>query len=357
MKILQLLTTLKHGDAIGNHVFILRDIIKEMGYETAIYAEFTGPNIKPGEALSADRLPRLSKDDIVIYHLSTGTKLNRIFGNLECRKIMIYHNITPGHYFVGYDSAARMICRKGRRELQALAEKVDLCLAVSGYNKAELDSMGFKCRTEVLPIIIPFEDYKRESDGERDRLLDDNRTKILFVGRIAPNKCQEDVIRAFAEYKRNFDKDARLFLIGSSEVKSTYLGKLKEYVDLLGTEDVEFLSDLSFPALISYYKAADLFLCMSEHEGFCVPLLEAMAFDIPIIAYDAAAIPETLGGAGILLKEKDPVFTAAVMDRVIKDKELRNRITEDQRRRLEDFRYDKIRDRFEKLLRDFIAGS
>ena len=96
---------------------------------------------------------------------------------------------------------------------------------------------------------------------------------------------------------------------------------------------------------------------MSEHEGFCVPLLEALAFDIPIIAYDAAAIPETLGGAGILLKEKDPVFTAAVMDRVIKDKELRNRITEDQRRRLEDFRYDKIRDRFEKLLRDFIAGS
>ena len=353
MRVFQLMTTAKHGDAVGNHAFALNNIIREMGYETGIFAEHIAVNVKKGEVLSWERMPALDPSDIIIYHMSTGSRLNRHFAGMNCRKVMDYHNITPAEFFDGYDDTSRMLCRQGRRELLAMAGKVDYCLADSEYNRQELLEAGFDCDIDVLPIVIPFDDYKKTPDPEMLEKYSDGRTNILFVGRLAPNKCQEDIIRAFNCYKKYYDGDARLILIGSSDARSIYFDMLKDYARSTGTEDVEFLSELKFPEILACYAAADEFVCMSEHEGFCVPLLEAMSFEIPVIAYGAAAVPGTMGGSGIVLGEKDPLLTAGVMDRVKRDEGLRKQLIEGQNKRLQDFSYDIIKDRFLSLLKAF----
>ncbi|MBQ9827711.1 MAG: glycosyltransferase family 4 protein [Lachnospiraceae bacterium] len=353
MRIFQLLTTAKHGDAVGNHAFALNDILKEAGYETGIFAEHIAANVKKTEVLSWERMPALTPEDIIIYHMSTGSRLNRRFIKFNCRKVMDYHNITPAEFFEGFDDTSRMLCRQGRRELQAMAGKVDYCLADSEYNRQELLDMGFDCDVDVLPIVIPFEDYEREPDADIINKYSDGRTNVLFVGRLAPNKCQEDIIRAFACYKKYYDSGARLILIGSCEEKSIYLSMLRDYVNEAGAEDVEFLSELRFPEILAFYRTASLFLCMSEHEGFCVPLLEAMAFKVPVITYGAAAVPGTMGGSGIVLGKKDPLVTAGIMDRVMKDDMLRAQIIEGQDRRLKDFSYENTRERFLTLIKAF----
>ena len=179
-------------------------------------------------------------------------------------------------------------------------------------------------------------------------------TNIVFTGRIAPNKKQEDVIKAFYCYKKYYDSSARLFLVGSYKEDDEYYQKLKEYVWRLGVKDVYFTGHIKFNQILAYYKIADVFLCMSEHEGFCVPLVEAMFFDVPIIAYNSTAIPSTLGGSGILLDDKNPIIAAKMIDILVNDAELRQKVLKNQRERLEDFKYEKIKEQFEQYLNDFI---
>ena len=171
--------------------------------------------------------------------------------------------------------------------------------------------MGYTCPMKVLPILIRFEDYEQEPDADVIRKYSDGATNLLFVGRMAPNKKVEDVISAFAYYKEHYDKTARLFLVGSFQETDLYYQYLQKHIKKLGTHDVIFSGHISFQAVLAYYKIADVFLCMSEHEGFCVPLVEAMYFGVPIVAYDSSAIADTLGGAGILLKNKDLKKTAS----------------------------------------------
>ena len=185
----------------------------------------------------------------------------------------------------------------------------------------------------------------------------DEKPSILFVGRVAPNKKHEDIIAAFHCYKKRYNKDARLFLIGSSGGMERYRQRLEEYVDKLNTEDVIFTGKISFDQLLAYYNISDVFLCMSEHEGFCVPIIEAMYFNLPVIAYSSSAIPATLGGAGILLPEKDPLLTAGVINRVITDTQLREKIVSSQRKRLSDFSQESISEMFKNYLSAFIKRT
>jgi len=174
------------------------------------------------------------------------------------------------------------------------------------------------------------------------------------VGRIAPNKRQENVIRAFYQY-RKLNPDSRLILVGSYLGMENYYQRLVKYAKALGIEDdVVFTGHIKFSEILAFYHVADAFVCMSEHEGFCVPLVEAMFFNVPVIAYDTSAISDTLGGSGVLLDSNDPVFTAHVINRVLTDEKLRESIVEGQKKRLEDFSYERIKDIFEKQLKGFI---
>lgn len=208
-----------------------------------------------------------------------------------------------------------------------------------------------------MPIVVPFDDYRKKPSQDIIEKYKDDRHNIVFTGRVAPNKCHQDIIAAFACYKKYYDSKARLFLVGSYKEKDTYYRKLKKYVDLLGVEDVVFTGHIKFEEILAYYHIADVFLCMSEHEGFCVPLIEAMYFGVPIIAYNCTAVPMTLGDGGILVNKKNPIETAALINRIISDPMLRDLMKENQQKRLAEFQYEKIVGMFRGYLEKFIAAQ
>ena len=178
---------------------------------------------------------------------------------------------------------------------------------------------------------------------------------IVFTGRVAPNKCQHDVIAAFALYQRHFDPEAKLFIVGSNSPRDLYFRRLEDYAAQLGARNVTFTGHVSFAQILAYYRIADLFLCMSGHEGFCVPLVEAMYFGLPIIACDAGAVADTLGGAGLLIREKDPLITAELMDRVMKDEALQAEMAAGRKEQLERFSYERVKEQFLRQLGLYIG--
>ncbi len=356
MRIVQLLPTMSFGDAIGNDTIALKGAIANMGYNSEVYAENVDKRLPSDTARNISRLKGLKDDDVILYHKSTGTDLTFKIHDLPGRKIMIYHNITPPEFFRPYSAAATALSEYGYKGVEHLKDKIDYCLAVSAYNKSELVRMGYTCPIDVRPILIKFEDYKQPPAKGIINKYGDGKRNLIFVGRIAPNKKQENVIRAFYQYKR-LDPDSRLILVGSYSGMENYYERLVKYAGALGLkDDVVFTGHIKFNEILAYYRLADAFVCMSEHEGFCVPLAEAMFFDVPIIAYDTSAIGDTLGGSGVLLDSNDPVYVAAIIRRVLADEPLKKQIIEGQRRRLEDFSYERIRDIFEKQLKTFIAG-
>lgn len=357
MRIIQLLTTIAFGDAVSNDSLAIRNIIREMGYNTGIYAEHIDEKLLAGTAKVVASMPRLNADDVIIYHASTGTQLNFDLPGMPGRKLMIYHNITPASFFEDYSPEAVQLTRLGYDGMRFLADKTDYCIADSDYNRRDLVKQGYTCPIDVCPILIPFEDYDQKPDS---RILNlyrgDGWTNLLFVGRIAPNKKQEDVIRAFFCYQRDYNPRSRLFLVGNAGGMEKYEGRLKAYVKRLGLEDkVIFPGHIKFNAILAYYRLADVFVCMSEHEGFCVPLVEAMYFDKPIVAYRSSAIPDTMGEGGLLLEDKDPHMAAAVIDRVVRDGALRAYISARQRTRLKEYSYDAVKARLVSCIEKFLS--
>lgn len=342
MKIVNMLPVLAFGDAVGNDTIAVCSSLKNAGYESIIAAAAIDDRLAKDTAIRADDLSFIKPEDVVIYHLSTGHELNRRFAKLNCRKIIKYHNITPPEFFYGYNCEAMKNCVEGYREAGALSDAPQLAFADSQYNKEQLQRMGYACEIDVLPILIPFEDYQKTPDENLVKRLDDGYTNIIFTGRVVPNKRQEDVIAAFYYYKKYYNPKSRLILVGNYNGMETYYESLRAYVDALQLTDVIFTGHIKFPEILAYYRSADLFLCMSDHEGFCVPLIEAMLFDVPVIAKDTSAIADTLGGSGVLLPDKEPRIAAAMMNKVMTDEAVKEKILTNQRERLQHFDHEKV---------------
>ena len=355
MKIIQVMPTVSFGDAVSNDARAIAKVIDEMGYDTAIYVENLDPRVKDKFVHKIEKLPKIGKNDVVIFNHSTGTKLCYSLPEMPGRKMMIYHNITPPDFFRPYNATATKLTQYGYEGTEFLADKISYAMPVSEYNAMELRRMGYKCDMFIRPILIPFEDYAKTPDADiMKKYTGDGYVNIVFVGRIAPNKKQEDIISAFAYYKKHINPKSRLIIVGSPGGMERYDAALKTYTDALMVDDVIFTGQISFPAILAFYRIADVFLCMSEHEGFCVPLVEAMYFDTPIIAYDSSAISDTLGGSGLLIDDKDPVFVAMLIDRLVKDEALRDHVIEKQRKRLQDFSYENMKNRLIEGLKRFI---
>lgn len=356
MKVLQILPTLSFGDAVGNDTLAIKNILKERGYETQIYAENIDQRLPKGSAISFEKIEYIKSDDIVIYHLSTGSKINHWIKTIKCKKICIYHNITPPHFFRDYSANLTQLCENGLQEVKDLKDTFDCVWVDSEFNKQDLIKMGYHCPIKVLPILIAFEDYKKQPNKKILSKYNDEYVNILFLGRVAPNKKQEDVIRAFDCYNKNYNSKSRLFLVGSYRGMENYYARLKEYVKRINNSNIYFTGQIKFDEILAFYELANVFLCMSEHEGFCVPLVEAMYFNTPIVAYDSCAIKYTLGGSGILLDNKNPMETAGVINYLINDELLNNTIVKNQRERLADFDNKKIEKLFMSYLEEFIQG-
>ncbi len=356
MKIYQIVETLGFGDAIGNDIVAIKHVIEDMGIKTAVYARSVSPKVTEKGVYTLESMPRLSEDDIIIYHMANGSPLNTMVTELNCRKIMRYHNITPFEFFNIDDTTASEDCRRGLSDMSGpMVGKFTSYIAVSEFNKRDMVRMGYKeGEIEVIPIIFPFDDYKQTPDHKMVSRLSDGYTNIVFVGRIAPNKKHEDIIRAFAYYKSRVNPKSRLILAGSPNLNGSYYNDILDYINDLGVKDVVFPGHISFAEILAIYKTAHVFLCMSEHEGFCVPLLEAMTFDVPIIAYDACAVPETMGGSGIVVDDKDPVFISKVINEIVTNQSMRTAVINAQRSRLEDFRYEKIKAQLQDYIRRFM---
>jgi len=230
-----------------------------------------------------------------------------------------YHNITPAVHFARWEPALAGNLAKGRRQLGALEPRASLGMADSAFNARELDELGY-VRTAVVPILLDVASFEAHEPDPMVRRLD--AVTWLFVGRLAPNKAQHDVVKAFAAYRKLYDPTARLRLVGGSS-SHRYENTLREFVAGLGLE--------------SAVEIADVLVVCSEHEGFLVPLLEAMHHRLPIVAYAAAAVPETVDDAGLLLNVKDPCTVATAVHRVVSDDRLRAQLVDAGTRRVRDF--------------------
>lgn len=358
MRILQLVKSLTYGDAVGNDALALHDIFREFDPDTRIYAFDVDKRRIEGDVYDEiGSLPDLDEEDIVFYHVATGSALLRnLVRKLPCRKFLIYHNITPPHFFHGYSALAECATKDAYKDLAAMRGYVEGCLADSGYNRQELMKMGFNMPMAVLPVLVPFGDYLQPPAQELlRRYQGDGWENILFVGRIVPHKKIEHIIAAFACYRQHYQEKARLFLVGNADGQEVYLDRLNRYVEALGVGDVIFSGHVPFRDILAYYHLADVFLCMSEHEGFCVPLLEAMHFRIPVLAYGQAAVPWTLGGAGVAFADNEPGKVAELLSRVMKDQALREEILAGQEKRLAEFSYERVAAQVRELLQKIIA--
>lgn len=352
MKIIQILVTLAYGDGVGNDVLAIDRIIRECHYTTKIYAENIDPRIHSELVENINKLPALKDEDIIIYHLSTGTDLNYRLKELKGKKILVYHNVTPPEFFKEYSILSYNLCADGRKAIERMKDIPDCCWADSGYNRQELIDAGYHCKIKTIPILIPFEDYKQSPDQAIINKYKDDHVNIIFVGRIAPNKKQEDVIKTFYYYQKYINPRSRLFLAGSYSGMEKYYEKLTQYIDALQLENVYITGHIKFPELLSYYHIGDVFLCMSEHEGFCIPLVEAMYFDIPIVAYSATGVEDTLGEAGMRMKIKDCREAAEMIDLLMQRNTLRNAIIQEQQKRLREFSYESTRKKIIESIRE-----
>ncbi len=352
-RIVQILPTLSYGDAVGNDTLALHRELVHNGYKTAIYAENIDSRIKNKDVYKIDNY----KDDentIILYHLSTGTDLNYRLKYFKSKIIIIYHNITPPEFFKNYSSEATNLCMEGVKGLEGLSSLPVACFADSKYNASELVKAGYKCPIEILPILMPFDEYKKKYNQEVYDKYNDEYVNILFTGRIAPNKKQEDIIATFDYYHKYINTKSRLFLVGNYNEADLYYRKLKQYVKELDADNVYFSGHIKFDEILSYYAVSDVFLCLSEHEGFCVPIVESMLFELPIIAYDSTAVGETMAGGGILLPEKTPQVVAEAIDILTNSERLKKRIIHNQKVRLNDFDNEVIGKRFIELLKKYI---
>jgi L-malate glycosyltransferase len=350
MQIHQMLPSLSYGDAIGNEVLELQRILRSWGYESDIYAAHIHPKLL-GLARDYKSYTKVSSpDNILIFHFAIGSDVSKFSENLPDKKIIIYHNITPGHFFRGFSEDLFHLVSTGREELAKLSDKVELALGVSEFNRKELVDLGFK-NTGVLPILIDFKKYDQQPDENiLNRYYDDKYINLIFIGRISPNKKQEDLIKIFYYFNKFVEPRSRLFLVGSYKGMEKYHNYLNRLIAKLDLKNVYITGHVNFNELMAYYRLANVFISMSEHEGFCVPLVESMYFGIPIIAYNSTAIPDTLNGSGILVNKKIYEEISEMIGLLVNDEKFRDNIIKKQKSQLPRFSNSIV----EAMLREYL---
>jgi glycosyltransferase involved in cell wall biosynthesis len=338
------------GDAIGDHARRVRDVLRAWGHASDLFA-ITVDERDQGDVRSWDE-PAAREADVTIFHFATASPMSEAFGALGGRRVLYYRNVTPAHFFMPYDANLARVSATARTELAALAGKVDLAIGDSDFNCRELRALGFG-RTFVAPLMVDLDRLRHaEPVPSLDWVLQDGLTNILFVGRLVPNKRIEDHIRLAEHYKRYVDVAYRFIFVGRYDVVPGYYESIRAMVSTyrMVPERFWFAGPVPEAELAAYYRNAHAYVSLSEHEGFCVPLVEAMAMDVPVLAYAEAAVPETLGGAGVSFRPKDLEMAAELLGSLIYDAPFRESVLAGQRARVADFSRDKTEAALEEML-------
>jgi glycosyltransferase involved in cell wall biosynthesis len=344
----QVIPSLASRDAIGGHVMQLRDLLRSRGYRSDIYyGNATVDRLEDG--LPVSRLgDRSSNGRVLLYQLSIGSGVADIFRQRRERKFVNYHNITPADLLEAWMPSVGDEVRRGRAQLRDLAPVTEFAIADSCFNERELQAAGYRS-TATVPLLIDLDGFAGTPDPRLAARLADEKSDggadLLFVGKVSPHKGQHDLVKALAAYRRLYGR-ARLRLVGGA-ISDAYQSAVERFADELGLGGaVEIAGSVSHEELIAYYGAADAFVCLSNHEGFCVPLLEAMYHRLPIVAYTNTAVPETVRGAGLILPNKEPMRVAAAVDRVVRDEELRTALAQAASERVTAFSLPRVQDGF-----------
>jgi glycosyltransferase involved in cell wall biosynthesis len=354
----QLIPSIIEHDAVSNHTFEAQRLLRELGFESEIYAETLGPGVE-GRVRPVSRLGEYaSPARWLLYQCSIGSPVAEAFAADPGRKLLDYHNITPAELVERWIPPLAEESRLGRRQLVELAPLVPYAIADSEFNAAELREVGF-ARAEVVSVLIESANLEVVADGETlDRLelaKSDGGSDWLFVGQVAPHKAQHEIVAALACYRTAYADRSRLHLVGRP-MGSAYLDTVERFVDSLDlVSAVEFAGSLPAAELCAYYDSADVFVCLSHHEGFCVPIVEAMARGLSVVAADAAAVPATLGDAGVLLRRRDPAYVAAAVHELLEDRATRASLVRRGLERSKLFSLDAARASFRRAITEAVS--
>lgn len=343
MRVIQVLDALDFGDGVSNDVINKYHLLKDLGYQTEIYSKWTHEKVA---AYRSDiKNLHVQKEDIIIHHFSGESHILDFVLNAHCFKVLQYHNITPDSFF----DAGKTGLTVGELQLQKVKSDYNIFLCDSEYNAQCLRSLGICTSICVLPVAIDFSSIQQ---ARRWDIRDNADQKVfLFVGRVAPNKKHEDVIRIFNEYNQNINSNSKLYLAGNYKDYMDYYSQLQVILEGLPCRtQVVFTGKVDNNELYNCYKNADIFLCMSEHEGFCIPLLESMSCGIPTVAYDACAVASTMMGAGVLIRQKDPVMISRLIHTIFSNGQIRAHIISKQFEVVKAYSLPQVSAEFERLI-------
>lgn len=336
------------GDAVGNQVIQIQQALRDWGFASDIFARYWSPQLD-GLCRDYQEYAHISSpNNLVLFHYSIGDAISTYIQTLPDQVVMYYHNITPAHYFYRTNAVAARHCADGRRLLQELAGQMR-AIAASTYNRRELMELGYDV-VGVAPYIWFSDELTAGVQSSSARQIQNQYANPelvnwLYVGRLAPHKCLHDLIKAFHFYHTWIEPRSRLFLVGAEKGNEVYTSQLRYLVAQLAVDDAVIFAGAhkAQNGLGAFFQLADVYLCLSEHEGFCVPLVEAMHFDLPIVAYAAAGVPDTLQYAGALIHHKEPEVIAELVREVITNETLRAALVAGQRQRLTELSPDKMR--------------
>lgn len=313
-------------DAITRHALRLRDALRTLG-PSDLFARYVHPALA-GDVRPLDGFPA-APGRAVVFHASIGEPdVTRFLLGRPEPLAVVYHNITPAEFFEPYDPEFAARLRAGRAELAALRDRTALALGVSAYNAAELSDMGF-ARVGVAPLAVPARGGATTDAAGSNLAV----PTFLFVGQLLPHKRPDFLVRAFHVLRTYLAPGSALVLAGADRVPR-YAAAVRQFAAELALPDVRFAGEVSDGALAALYAGAAVFVTASEHEGFCAPLVEAMQAGLPVVARRFAAVPETLDGAGLLLKPEDgPAVFAEAMLAAASEGAVRDSLVDAGRRR------------------------
>jgi glycosyltransferase involved in cell wall biosynthesis len=356
----QVIPSLASRDAIGVHTLNLRDGLRAVGIDSDVfYGSFT-PDVQH-EGRPVIELGRSARDRWLLYQASIGSPVYDILAARMEPKLVNYHNITPADLLREWEPAVAYEAALGRSQLARLAPQSRFAVADSAFNESELHALGYQ-GTAVVPLLIdmqaksdaPDQDLAASLARRRER---DGGADLLYVGKISPHKAPHDLVKMLDVLRRVYDPAARLHLVGSP-LGQTYEPALRAFITELGLDEaVNLAGSVSGAELEAYFQAADVFVMASDHEGFCVPLAEAMGHGVPIVAYGVTAVPETVAGAGLVLPDKAAVPFAAAVGRVLEDATLRAMLTAAGRDRAAGFDLAASTRRFVTLVQQAVGAS